>query len=325
MAEVGGFHETRFPTNISHNSRGGPGFQTQIIELDSGHEQRVVRLSSPRRRYDVAYGVREQEDLTAIQTFFIARRGNAYGFRYKDWNDYTTAADHVSAPDDEDEIIGTGDAAETQFQLIKRYVDGGVTRTRNLRKPVAGTVVVALDGVAQTEGVDFTVNTTTGIVTFGAAPGGAVVVTAGCEFDVPVRFNVPGDETLYLNLEAYQSGSVDGLEIIEIIGNAIVADEYYYGGGDEIDLTADISITPADGRAFRVNPDASDHAIILADHTDLDPGGPYHYFKNTSGAFTFNICYPTAGDVIVTVAVSSWAIVTLSLAGDVNTWTVLAP
>jgi uncharacterized protein (TIGR02217 family) len=326
MAEIGGFHEVQFPTNISMKSRGGPGFQTNIIELDSGHEQRVSRhLTAGQRRYNVAYGIREQGDLYTVQEFFIARRGHAYGFRYKDWTDYTTAANGRDDPDDEDEVIGTGDASETQFQLVKRYTSGGVIRVRNIRKPVSGTVVVALDGAAQTEGADFTVDTTTGIVTFSSAPGGSVVVSAGCEFDVPVRFAVGSEETLYANIEAYGSGTMESIELLEIMGDAIVQDEYFYGGAAEIDLTADISITPLTGRALAVNPDVNGHAIILTDPTDLEPGGPYHMIKNDSNSKTFNICYPDAGTTIVTVGASSWAIVCLSYDGGVKSWTVLAP
>ena len=66
---------------------------------------------------------------------------------------------------------------------------------RPLAKPVSGTVQVWVNNVAITEGAgagEFTVDTTTGIVTLGAtlAAQSATDVEAACEFDVPVRFNL---------------------------------------------------------------------------------------------------------------------------------------
>jgi uncharacterized protein (TIGR02217 family) len=55
---------------------------------------------------------------------------------------------------------------------------------------VAGTVRIALDGVELASG--WSVDATTGIVTFAAAPGAGVAITAGFEFDVPVRFDSDG-------------------------------------------------------------------------------------------------------------------------------------
>jgi uncharacterized protein (TIGR02217 family) len=46
---------------------------------------------------------------------------------------------------------------------------------------------VTVDGVPQPSG--WSVNTATGRITFTADPGGSAVVTAGCEFDIPVCFD----------------------------------------------------------------------------------------------------------------------------------------
>ena len=88
---------------------------------------------------------------------------------------------------DTDQVIGTGDAAEVDFQLVKIYTVGALSLTRNVTKPVTGTTIISLDDVPQGSG--WTVDTTTGIVTFSVAPGGSVVVKAGFQFDVPVRFD----------------------------------------------------------------------------------------------------------------------------------------
>ena len=82
---------------------------------------------------------------------------------------------------------------------------------RPITKPVAGTVVVSLNNVSQPSG--WSVDTTTGVITFGTAPGAGVIVRAGFEFDVPVRFD---DEELQLSADAFQAGSIPTINVIEI-------------------------------------------------------------------------------------------------------------
>ena len=204
------FHETRFPDNISRGARGGPERRTQIVELSSGDEERNATWSDSRRRYDVAYGIRKADDLAAVVTFFEARGGRLYGFRFKDWSDYKSSLPSV-ATSRTDQSIGTGTGAATQFQLVKRYTSGAQTWTRTITKPVAGTLLVALNGVAQPSG--WTVDTATGIITFTVAPGIGIAVTAGFEFDVPVRFD---SEAMDVTLDFERLGSITSIPLIEV-------------------------------------------------------------------------------------------------------------
>ena len=204
------FHETRFPDNISRGARGGPERRTQIVELASGDEERNATWSDSRRRYDVAYGIRKADDLAAVVTFFEARGGRLYGFRFKDWSDYKSSLPSV-ATSRTDQSIGTGTGAATQFQLVKRYTSGAQTWTRTITKPVAGTLLVALNGVAQPSG--WTVDTATGIITFTVAPGIGIAVTAGFEFDVPVRFD---SEAMDVTLDFERLGSITSIPLIEV-------------------------------------------------------------------------------------------------------------
>jgi uncharacterized protein (TIGR02217 family) len=77
-------------------------------------------------------------------------------------------ADRV-LPGAQGQLLGTGDGAQTQFQLVKHYPSGSVIEVRTISKPVAGTVKVYLDGMEQLSG--WSVDTTTGLVTSGTAPG----------------------------------------------------------------------------------------------------------------------------------------------------------
>ena len=204
------FHEVRFPDNISRGARGGPERRTQIVELASGAEERNASWANSRRRYDVAYGIRRADDLAAVVAFFEARNGRLHGFRFKDWADYKSAlpSQAITATDQQ---IGTGTGSLQTFQLAKRYTSGAQTWVRTIAKPVAGTVRVALGMVEQMSG--WTVDTTTGLITFTTAPAGGVIVRAGFEFDVPVRFD---SDTLDVTLDFERLGSITAIPLLEI-------------------------------------------------------------------------------------------------------------
>ena len=87
----------------------------------------------------MASRLKKQAQIDELIAFFRARRGKAYGFRFKDWTDYKVTG----------ELLGTGDDVKTQFQLAKRYPSGSLIEVRTITKPVAGTVRVYKDGVEQ--------------------------------------------------------------------------------------------------------------------------------------------------------------------------------
>ena len=204
------FHEVRFPDNISRGARGGPERRTQIVELASGDEERNASWADSRRRYDVAYGIRRADDLAAVVAFFEARNGRLHGFRYKDWADYKSAlpSQAITATDQQ---IGTGTGSQQNFQLAKRYTSGAQTWVRTIAKPVAGTVRVALGMVEQMSG--WTVDTASGVITFTPAPAGGVIVRAGFEFDVPVRFD---SDMLDVTLDVERLGSITSIPLLEL-------------------------------------------------------------------------------------------------------------
>ena len=96
-----GFHEVRFPDNIAYGATGGPEFATTVVVTGAGHEQRNVDWAEARGRWDVASGLKNQAQLDELIAFFRARKGKAYGFRFKDWTDYKATG----------QLIGTGDGA----------------------------------------------------------------------------------------------------------------------------------------------------------------------------------------------------------------------
>jgi uncharacterized protein (TIGR02217 family) len=145
-----------------------------------------------------------------VVAFFEARNGRLCGFRFKDWSDFKSCVPSV-ARGFADQPIGTGTGSNRFFQLAKTYTSGAQSWTRAIVKPVAGTVRVALGGVEQLTG--WTVDTTTGIVTFTTAPGSGVAVAAGFEFDVPVRFD---SDSMDVNLDIERLGSITSIPLMEI-------------------------------------------------------------------------------------------------------------
>ena len=204
------FHEIRFPDNISRGARGGPERRTQVVELASGDEERNASWANSRRRYDVAYGIRRADDLAAVVAFFEARYGRLHGFRFKDWADFKSCPPS-QAPGATNQPIGTGNGSATLFQLSKRYTSGAQSWTRAITKPVGGTVTIALNGTPQASG--WSISTATGLVTFTTAPAAGVAITAGFEFDVPVRFDT---DSLDVTLDLERLGSITSIPLLEI-------------------------------------------------------------------------------------------------------------
>ena len=183
---------------------------TDIVELVSGFEERNAAMANSKRTYDAGLGLRNVNDLHDVIEFWEARFGQLYGFRWKDWADYKSCKT-ANFPAFTDQVIGTGNGTKTQFQLVKSYVSGGYGYSRTIRKPVSGSVLVGKAGVLTTSG--WTVDSTTGVVTFSVAPTVGQSITAGFEFDVPVRFDTP---KLMVSIEAFNHGSVPDIGIREI-------------------------------------------------------------------------------------------------------------
>ena len=305
------FYEIRFPTNISYGSAGGPGFSTTVVGLDTGAEQRVSRWSKSKRQYDVSYGVKTFQDLQDVLEFYMSVKGAAYGFRYKDWIDFTTATDGRSSYEDDSAYVPlytntTGDtiAVNLSLQLTKRYsvvdADGGDTPAviRNLTKPVKDKIKIARSSNGSTfteitQGLSgWTVNTTTGIVTVssGAAIEDDETVYGACEFDVPVRFTKDMDDLLSISIDTFDTGNTDAISLVEIIDHSEHFDEYFYGGSSTITVNGDITIAFGQGRVIALDPEnASGDKVILPDPWSLPPGGPYFYLLNRHASYTMEL------------------------------------
>lgn len=201
------FHEARLPARLAFGSTAGVERRTEIATMASGFERRSTPWALGRRRYLIGAGVRSLDDMAELIAFFEARRGPLNGFRFRDPLDFKSCAPSgvIGAAD---QVLGVGDGTTRVFQLAKGYGDV----LRPIRKPVAGSVTAAVDGVALEPG-GYAVDAVTGELTLDVAPDEGAVVTAGCAFDTPVRFE---SDRLEVTLEGFAAGRLVAVPLIEI-------------------------------------------------------------------------------------------------------------
>jgi len=151
------FHEARLPARLAFGCTGGVERRTEVVTLASGFERRTSPWTQGRRRYLIATAARPLDEIAELTAFFEARGGRLAGFRFRDPADFKSCAPS-GLPSAGDQPIGVGDGVRKAFQLSKAG--------RTIAKPVAGTVKVAVAGLA----APFTVDTITGLVTLSTAP-----------------------------------------------------------------------------------------------------------------------------------------------------------
>lgn len=205
------FHEVVFPEDISYGSSGGPGFNTTVITLTSGYEQRNVNWQDARASYEATHGVKTREQMEVLLDFFYARQGKAYGFRYKDWADYTI----------ENGVVAQFDGTQQSAQLFKRYEpETSFFYDRIIKKPVSGSLqgvffLVSSTGVRTNLSVtDYALDYTTGIITLTYKPAaGTSLFVEYLEFHVPVRFDT---DEMKVTQDDFEQMSWPSIPLIEL-------------------------------------------------------------------------------------------------------------
>lgn len=314
-----GFQNILFPTDISYRSSGGPAWKTHILENDDGTEVAISKWSTPRGIYNAVKAVQTQEQLTDLLAFVRIMEGAASSFRYKDWSDYASTADGlvpVSAnpPGDLDgrttqislnidQQIGVGDGVETIFQLIKRYqyTSGAVTleKIRPISKPVVGSVKIAVDGTGFTETTHYTLDYSTGLVTFTTAPPVDELVTAGFEFDVPCRFGEEFDSNgVPAQITAFNQMDISSIPIIEKRDTLPTDEQRFAGGADTVafsggDTAYQIGVNTAKVLTFTGPP--SGMKVYMPDIGGLPKGGELFVIRNDVGSSNAIEIWPVGG------------------------------
>ena len=206
------FHEVRFPTNLSFGAIGGPERRTEIVALASGFEERNTPWTHALRRFDAGMGLRSLDDLSDVIAFFEARAGQLHGFRWKDWSDYKSCLPSA-APAFGDQVIAVGDGRTRAFPLSKAYRSGATVYRRPVTKPVQGSVRAGIGGAEMFVGINYAVDHLNGRVIFDEAPEAGADISAGFEFDVPVRFDT---DRIAVSVASFQAGQVPDIPVVEV-------------------------------------------------------------------------------------------------------------
>lgn len=193
------------------SSGGGPGFSTSVVRTKSGYDKRQINWNVPLQKFRVDSGVKTETFIYDLYNLFMVMRAQGHGFRVKNWFDFNSSKPTLPIART-DQVLATATAGQTQVQIIKTYSVGigGLDLVKNITKLVVGTVIVDLDGADDT--ANWTVNHNTGLMTHAALTGGEIV-SAGFEFDVPVRFAIDDWDAV---LESIEINTVPEIPLIEL-------------------------------------------------------------------------------------------------------------
>lgn len=205
------FDDVLYPFALGSNTAVSPEFSTSVAVTASGHEARNALWSDARVHFDVGPGIRSESELAQLIAFFRARRGAARGFRIADPYDHSSNR-MTGTPTMLDQVIGTGDAARADFQLVKNYGDGDEPQVRPITRPRPGSIVISVDGVVAE---DWTLGPR-GMVRFAEAPPFGAAIRAGFLFDVPVRFAEDRIDVSGVNFSAGEAPSIPLIELREV-------------------------------------------------------------------------------------------------------------
>lgn len=167
----------RFPDSIATWAKGGAGYNTTVVIVNSGYEQRNINWSQARAQYNIAQAWRTLQ--ASGQTSFLGYdfiqffnnvQGMGVGFRFKDFNDYEVLTTNgvLGLPQSGGSTVITGIANGNQiYQLYKNYFYGSNTFSRIIPKPVASSPIPVIynNGTPLVLGTNYTIDTTTGLVT----------------------------------------------------------------------------------------------------------------------------------------------------------------
>ncbi len=201
-----------FPLPLAFGASGGPSRAVEIYTAASGREQRNSPHAASRRRYDAGVGVKTLDNMHMLIQFFEARGGQLRGFLFCDPMDHKSCApsEDISAADQD---IGMGDGVTARFTLTKTYGDIAAQHKRRITHPRSESLVAHVDRQL----ADFTWDAATQELVFDSPPPIGASITAGFEFDTPVRFDT---SNLTLALQAFGAGQAAHIPLIEVITHA---------------------------------------------------------------------------------------------------------
>ena len=208
------FLEERLPVDVRLGMSYADDYTVMITTTAGGAEYRKLVQPFPARSFHVNFTT-DQADLWArVIALYHRAYGKFAGFRVKCMDDFSTN-NLTGTPTPLDEVLTNSSTGI--YQLRNFYGTNGTALagvgypSRTIFKPVAGTVVAAKNGVTISSGLS--VNTSTGLITISPAPLISDTITAGCQFDIPCRFNSMIEVTA-IDRKFRDCGSIDLIELL---------------------------------------------------------------------------------------------------------------
>ncbi len=182
---------------------------TNVQSYGTGTEQRNALRGQPIREWGCGYKILTATLRDQILELFNRSQGQFNTFLWEDPQEVLVVAAECSI---------TAIAAQTDFQLFATYHLGESELWTEDKKDIqAGAVyqpTVRLDSVTKTEGADYTLDDTTGIVIFGAAPGAGVVFDADFKYYFRVRFVEDTFEVSEIDKETWSANNFGMVQVI---------------------------------------------------------------------------------------------------------------
>src|SRR5689334_9246719 len=107
------YHDVLFPEFLAVYSFGVPVFSTTISKTISGRENRIPNWGSGLQKYIIRNAKLSESEFEIFNSFFRARLGQNYAFKYRDPADYMITNQELKPID----------SSGTKFQVYKLYLD----------------------------------------------------------------------------------------------------------------------------------------------------------------------------------------------------------
>lgn len=193
------FVNQRFPQYLSVKATGGDEFETAIISLENGNEQRISVLSQPKASwtFNDAQALNNEHEKLAFQNLrnlYYVARGKLYSFRYRDYFEFQA--------NKTEGILGNGFGDGTpHFQVFKRYTVSNKKFDRIIKLPTQETFNLYVNDVKNEA---YSLNPIGGIVTLAPIKSFSIFSTSieafTTTFTFTVNHNFQIGEKVYLNI-----------------------------------------------------------------------------------------------------------------------------
>lgn len=198
-----------------------PRFSTTIVNVDSGAEQANRNWLHPLWRFTLPQAIRYWETVETLKDHWLVMGGPAQTWPFRDPTDFAsiplTMVPMLTTPAIAmtDQVIGSGDGATINFQLVKNYSRPGATDyQRPIYLPIVDSVLISVNGVDVSGSNPWTISRPGGVITFTSPPSPGAVIRAGFLFDVEVRFE--SDDSYASIVHNYNAGGFADLVLMGV-------------------------------------------------------------------------------------------------------------